>query len=90
MLVNSTQIIIYSVLSDPRRQLIKHESGPEIIPDRDRYGTCTIMVSAGIIVNGVTPLHVLAAAIMTGQQLINDVLLRMFTFSVVLSVISFI
>ncbi|GFV08105.1 transposable element Tcb2 transposase [Trichonephila clavipes] len=50
--------------SDCRRQLIWRESGtayrPENIQEKDRYPTCSIMVWAGILINGRTRLHVVA------------------------------
>ncbi|GFS89302.1 transposable element Tcb2 transposase [Trichonephila clavipes] len=52
----------FSLSSDCRRQLIWRESGtayrPENIQEKDRYPTCSIMVGAGIIINGRTRLHV--------------------------------
>ncbi|GFY03384.1 transposable element Tcb1 transposase [Trichonephila clavipes] len=51
----------FSLSSDCRRQLIWHESGtayrPENIQEKDRYPTCSIMVWAGIMINGRTRLH---------------------------------
>ncbi|GFW02741.1 transposable element Tcb1 transposase [Trichonephila clavipes] len=65
--------------SDIRRQLIWHESGtayrPENIQEKDRYPTCSIMVWAGIMINGRTRLHVVANRTMTGQRYIDEVLL---------------
>ncbi|GFV43392.1 transposable element Tcb2 transposase [Trichonephila clavipes] len=46
------------------------------------------MVWAGIMINGRTRLHVVANGTMTGQRYIDEVLLLMFVFSVVLSVIN--
>ncbi|GFX97953.1 transposable element Tc1 transposase [Trichonephila clavipes] len=61
--------------SDCRRQLIWRESGtayrPENIQEKDRYPTCSIMVWAGIMINGRTRLHVVANRTMTGN---NDTL----------------
>ncbi|GFV80961.1 transposable element Tcb1 transposase [Trichonephila clavipes] len=61
------------------RQLIWRESGtayrPENIQEKDRYPTCSIMVWAGIMINGRTRLHVVANGTMTGQRYINEVLL---------------
>ncbi|GFV07767.1 hypothetical protein TNCV_3776141 [Trichonephila clavipes] len=54
----------FSLSSDCRRQLIWRESGtayrPENIQEKDRYPTCSIMVWAGIMINGRTRLHVVA------------------------------
>ncbi|GFW50733.1 transposable element Tc1 transposase [Trichonephila clavipes] len=65
--------------SDCRRQLIWRESGtayrPENIQEKDRYPTCSIMVWAGIMINGRTCLHVVANGTMTGQRYIDEVLL---------------
>ncbi|GFT05661.1 transposable element Tcb1 transposase [Trichonephila clavipes] len=61
------------------RQLIWRESGtayrPENIQEKDRYPTCSIMVWAGIMINGHTRLHVVANGTMTGQRYIDEVLL---------------
>ncbi|GFX75181.1 transposable element Tcb2 transposase [Trichonephila clavipes] len=69
----------FSLSSDCRRQLIWLESGtayrPENIQEKDRYPTCSIMVWAGIMINGRTRLHVVANGIMTGQRYIDEVLL---------------
>ncbi|GFW78805.1 transposable element Tcb2 transposase [Trichonephila clavipes] len=69
----------FSLSSDCRRQLIWRESGtayrPENIQEKDRYPTCSIMVWAGIMINGRTHLHVVANGIMTGQRYIDEVLL---------------
>ncbi|GFV24287.1 transposable element Tcb1 transposase [Trichonephila clavipes] len=69
----------FSLASDCRRQLTWHESGtayrPENIQEKDRYPTCSIMVWAGIIINGRTRLHVVANGTMTGQRYIDEVLL---------------
>ncbi|GFX39414.1 transposable element Tcb2 transposase [Trichonephila clavipes] len=71
--------IRFSLSSDCRRQLIWRESGtaycPENIQEKDRYPTCSIMVRAGIIINGRTRLHVVANGTMTGQRYIDDGLL---------------
>ncbi|GFV18613.1 hypothetical protein TNCV_2872452 [Trichonephila clavipes] len=48
---------------------------PENIQEKDRYPTCSIMVWAGIMINGRTRLHVVANGTMTGQRYIDDVLL---------------
>ncbi|GFX19867.1 transposable element Tcb1 transposase [Trichonephila clavipes] len=65
--------------SDCRRQLIWRESGTayrlENIQEKDRYPTCSIMVWAGIMINGRTRLHVVANGSMTGQRHIDEVLL---------------
>ncbi|GFV11602.1 transposable element Tcb1 transposase [Trichonephila clavipes] len=42
---------------------------------QDRYPTCSIMVWAGIMINGRTRLHVVANGTMTGQRYIDEVLL---------------
>ncbi|GFT62789.1 transposable element Tcb1 transposase [Trichonephila clavipes] len=67
----------FSLSSDCRRQLIWRESGtayrPENIQEKDRYPTCSIMVWAGIMINGRTRLHVVANGTMTGQRYIDDV-----------------
>ncbi|GFU12708.1 transposable element Tcb1 transposase [Trichonephila clavipes] len=69
----------FSLSSDCRRQLIWCESGtaylPENIQEKDRYPTCSIMVWAGIMINGRTCLHVVANGTMTGQRYIDEVLL---------------
>ncbi|GFV49519.1 transposable element Tcb1 transposase [Trichonephila clavipes] len=80
----------FSLSSDCRRQLIRRESGtayrPENIQEKDRYPTCSIMVWAGIMINGRTRLHVVANGTMTGQRYIDEVLLphvRLFRIAVV-------
>ncbi|GFW61149.1 transposable element Tcb2 transposase [Trichonephila clavipes] len=69
----------FSLSSDCRRQLIWRESGtayrPENIQENDRYPTCSIMVWAGIMINGHTRLHVVANGTMTGQRCNDEVLL---------------
>ncbi|GFU41764.1 transposable element Tcb2 transposase [Trichonephila clavipes] len=69
----------FSLSSDCRRQLIWRESGtayrPENIQEKDRYPTCSIMVWAGIMINGRTRLLVVANGTMTGQRYIDEVLL---------------
>ncbi|GFU88157.1 transposable element Tcb2 transposase [Trichonephila clavipes] len=69
----------FSLSSDCRRQLIWRESGtayrPENIQEKDRYPTRSIMVWAGIMINGRTRLHVVANGTMTGQRYIDEVLL---------------
>ncbi|GFW34503.1 transposable element Tcb2 transposase [Trichonephila clavipes] len=69
----------FSLSSDCRLQLIWRESGtayrPENIQEKDRYPTCSIMVWAGIMINGRTRLHVVANGTMTGQRCIDEVLL---------------
>ncbi|GFW41324.1 transposable element Tc1 transposase [Trichonephila clavipes] len=61
----------FSLSSDCRRQLIWRESGtayrPKNIQEKDRYPTCSIMVWAGIMINGRTRLHVVENGTMTGQ-----------------------
>ncbi|GFW98230.1 transposable element Tcb2 transposase [Trichonephila clavipes] len=68
----------FSLSSDCRRQLIWRESGtayrPENIQEKDRYPTCSIMVWAGIMINGRTRLHVVANGTMTDQRYIDEVL----------------
>ncbi|GFT25264.1 transposable element Tcb2 transposase [Trichonephila clavipes] len=68
----------FSLSSDCRRLLIWRESGtayrPENIQEKDRYPTCSIMVWAGIMINGRTR-HVVANGTMTGQRYIDEVLL---------------
>ncbi|GFY36468.1 transposable element Tcb2 transposase [Trichonephila clavipes] len=69
----------FSRSSDCRRQLIWRESGtanrPENIQKKDRYPTGSIMVWAGIMINGRTRVHVVANGTMTGQRYIDEVLL---------------
>ncbi|GFW66992.1 transposable element Tcb1 transposase [Trichonephila clavipes] len=69
----------YSPFAMVSRQLIWRESGtayrPENIQEKDRYPTCSIMVWAGIMINGRTRLHVVANGTMTGQRYIDKVLL---------------
>ncbi|GFU38470.1 adhesion G protein-coupled receptor B2 [Trichonephila clavipes] len=59
--------------------MIWRESGtayrPENIEEKDRYPTCSIVVWAGIMINGRTRLHVVANGTMTGQRYIDEVLL---------------
>ncbi|GFV92261.1 transposable element Tc1 transposase [Trichonephila clavipes] len=68
-----------SLSSDCRRQLIWRESGTayrsENIQEKHRYPTCSIMVWAGIMINGRTRLHVVANGTMRGQRYIDEVLL---------------
>ncbi|GFS57333.1 HTH_Tnp_Tc3_2 domain-containing protein [Trichonephila clavipes] len=60
----------FSLSSDCRRQLIWRDCGTayrsENIQEKDRYPTCSIMVWAGIMINGRTRLHVVANGTMTG------------------------
>ncbi|GFV01743.1 transposable element Tcb1 transposase [Trichonephila clavipes] len=65
----------FSLSSDCRRQLIWRESGTAYRPEKERYSTCSIMVWAGIMINGRTRLHVVANGTMTGQRYIDEVLL---------------
>ncbi|GFU23191.1 transposable element Tc3 transposase [Trichonephila clavipes] len=65
----------FSLSSDCRSQRIWRESGPENIQEKDRYPTCSIMVWAGIMINGHTRPHVVANGTMTGQRYIDEVLL---------------
>ncbi|GFU09794.1 transposable element Tc1 transposase [Trichonephila clavipes] len=86
-LANCSEILSYngdeesrfSLPSDCRRQLIWRESGtayrPENIQEKDRYPTSSIMVWAGIMINGRTRLHVVANGTMAGQRYIDGVLL---------------
>ncbi|GFT47031.1 transposable element Tcb1 transposase [Trichonephila clavipes] len=82
----------FSLSSDCRRQLIWRESGtayrPENIQENYRYPTCSIMVWAGIMINGRTRLHVVANGTMTGQRYIDEVLLPHVRLFRVLSVIN--
>ncbi|GFW04683.1 transposable element Tcb1 transposase [Trichonephila clavipes] len=67
----------FSLSSDCRRQLIWRENGtayrPENIQEKDRYPTCSIMVWAGIMINGRTRLHVVANG--TIHRYIDEILL---------------
>ncbi|GFV12641.1 transposable element Tcb2 transposase [Trichonephila clavipes] len=69
----------FSLSSDCRCQLIWRESGTALssrkYPEKDRYPTCSIMVWAGIMINGRTRLHVVANGTMTGHRYIDEVLL---------------
>ncbi|GFW95817.1 transposable element Tcb1 transposase [Trichonephila clavipes] len=69
----------FNLSLDCRRQLIWRESGtayrPENIQEKDRYPTCSIIMWAGIMINGRTRLHVVANGTMTGQRYIDEVLL---------------
>ncbi|GFU92913.1 transposable element Tc1 transposase [Trichonephila clavipes] len=69
----------FSLPPDCRRQMIWRESGtayhPKNIQEKDRYPTCSIMVWAGIMINGRTRLHGVANGTMTGQRYIDEVLL---------------
>ncbi|GFU13676.1 transposable element Tcb2 transposase [Trichonephila clavipes] len=69
----------FSLSSYCRRQLIFRESGtayrPENIQEKDRYPSCSIMVWACIMINGLPRLHVVANGTMTGQRYIDEVLL---------------
>ncbi|GFW19275.1 transposable element Tcb2 transposase [Trichonephila clavipes] len=69
----------FSLSSDCRRQLIWRESGtaycPENIQEKNRYTTCSIMMWAGIMINGRTRLHVVVNGTMTGQRYIDEALL---------------
>ncbi|GFY21159.1 transposable element Tcb2 transposase [Trichonephila clavipes] len=82
----------FSLSSDCRSQLIWRESGtayrPENIQEKDRYPTCSIMVWAGIMINGRTRLHVVANGTMTGQRYIDEVLLPHVRLLLVLLVIN--
>ncbi|GFX40018.1 transposable element Tc1 transposase [Trichonephila clavipes] len=75
----------FSLSSDCRRQLIWRESGtayrPENIQEKDRYPTCSIMVWAGIMINGRTRLHVVANGTMTGNDTLMKFYFLMFVFS---------
>ncbi|GFT94981.1 transposable element Tcb2 transposase [Trichonephila clavipes] len=50
-------------------------SDEKSIQEKDRYPTCSIMVWAGIMINGRTRLHGVANGTMTGQRYIDEVLL---------------
>ncbi|GFU72125.1 transposable element Tcb2 transposase [Trichonephila clavipes] len=69
----------FSLSSDCRRQLIWRESGiaylPDNIQEKDPYPTCSIMVWAGIMINGRTRLHVVANGTMMGKRYFDEVLL---------------
>ncbi|GFU61171.1 transposable element Tcb1 transposase [Trichonephila clavipes] len=69
----------FSLSSDCRRQLIWRESGTanraENIQEKDRYPICSIMVWAGIMINGRKRLQVVTNGTMTGQRYIDEVLL---------------
>ncbi|GFV82843.1 transposable element Tcb2 transposase [Trichonephila clavipes] len=71
----------FSLSSDCRHQLIWRESGTAYRLENIQeiyiyiYPTCSIMVWAGIMINGHTRLHVVANGIMTGQRYIDEVLL---------------
>ncbi|GFV72205.1 transposable element Tcb2 transposase [Trichonephila clavipes] len=69
----------FSLSSDCRRQLIWRESGtayrPKNIQEKNRYPTCSIMLWAGIMINGRMRLHVVANGTMMGQRYIDEVLL---------------
>ncbi|GFY24864.1 transposable element Tcb2 transposase [Trichonephila clavipes] len=69
----------FSLSSDCIRQLIWRESGtayrPENIQEKDQYPTCSIMVLAGIMINGRMRLLVVANGTMTGQRYIDEVLI---------------
>ncbi|GFS53484.1 transposable element Tcb2 transposase [Trichonephila clavipes] len=71
--------IRFSLSSNCRRQLIWRGSGtayrPENSQEKDRYPTCSIMVWAGIMINGRTRLHGVTNGTMTGQRYIDEVLL---------------
>ncbi|GFT42251.1 transposable element Tcb2 transposase [Trichonephila clavipes] len=73
-----------SLSSDCRRQLIWRESGtayrPENIQEQDRYPTCSIMVWAGIMINGRTRLHVVANGTMTANDALMKFYFLMFVF----------
>ncbi|GFW14524.1 uncharacterized protein TNCV_2358481 [Trichonephila clavipes] len=59
----------YIVLSAKRNRRTKSQQ------EKDRYPTYSIMVWAGIMINGRTRLHVVANETMTGQRYIDEVLL---------------
>ncbi|GFV35857.1 transposable element Tcb2 transposase [Trichonephila clavipes] len=69
----------FSLSSDCRCQLIWRECGTayraENIQEKYRYPTCSIMVWAGIMINGRTRLNGVANGNMTGQRYIDEVLL---------------
>ncbi|GFW37574.1 retrovirus-related Pol polyprotein from transposon TNT 1-94 [Trichonephila clavipes] len=73
-----SQMSRFRLSSDSRRQLIWREwycLSSRKYPGKDRYPTCSIMVWAGIMINGHTRLHVVANGTMTGQRYIDEVLL---------------
>ncbi|GFT55826.1 hypothetical protein TNCV_1215381 [Trichonephila clavipes] len=51
------------------------QKGTGALQEKDRYPTYSIMVWAGIMINGRTRLHVVANGTMTGQRYIDEVLL---------------
>ncbi|GFV56528.1 transposable element Tcb2 transposase [Trichonephila clavipes] len=51
------------------------DESPENIQEKDRYPTCSIMVWAGIMINGRSHLHVVANGTLTRQRYIDEVLL---------------
>ncbi|GFW02116.1 transposable element Tcb2 transposase [Trichonephila clavipes] len=53
----------------------EHHNWTEPDWEKDRYPTCSIMVWAGIMINGRMRLHVVANGTMTGQRYIDEVLL---------------
>ncbi|GFW48480.1 transposable element Tc3 transposase [Trichonephila clavipes] len=68
----------FSLSSDCRRQLIWREwycLSSRKYQEKNRYPTCSIMVWAGIMINGRMRLHVVANGTMTGQRYIDEVLL---------------
>ncbi|GFV31035.1 transposable element Tcb2 transposase [Trichonephila clavipes] len=68
----------FSLSSDCRRQLIRREwycLSSRKYQEKDRYLTCSIMVWAGIMINGRTRLHGVVNGTMTGQRYIDEVLL---------------
>ncbi|GFX58465.1 transposable element Tcb1 transposase [Trichonephila clavipes] len=75
----------FSLSSDCRRQLIWRESGtayrPENIQEKDRYPTCSIMVWAGIMINGRMCLHGVANGTMTANDTLMKFYFLMFVFS---------
>ncbi|GFV93675.1 hypothetical protein TNCV_365761 [Trichonephila clavipes] len=80
--------------SDCRHQPIWRESGTAFIVQKisrksDRYPTCSIMVWAGIMINGRTRLHVVVYGTMMGQRYTDEVSTSSCSsFSVVLPVIN--
>ncbi|GFW15020.1 transposable element Tcb1 transposase [Trichonephila clavipes] len=71
--------IVLSAKRNRRTTAQQRESGtayrPDNIQEKDGYPTCSIMVWAGIMINGRTRLHVVANGTMTGQRYIDEVLL---------------
>ncbi|GFU85841.1 transposable element Tcb2 transposase [Trichonephila clavipes] len=65
----------FSLSSDCRPRESGTAYRPENIQEKDRCPTCSIIVWAGIMINGRTRLHVVANGTMTDQRYIDEVLL---------------